>query len=125
MGVCGSKASRQIIQVRKKNLRRRHKRHHGKVSSALTEGKRKKNGDGGGGSRVQDIGVSEFVHTTVRSKLSDLSQLHRSSHIDTNVFSQEEAWFDTVSILDHDSDDDDFCSVHGDYLPYAPGGHVI
>ncbi|CAH9088827.1 unnamed protein product [Cuscuta epithymum] len=122
MGACGSKASRQIIQVRKKNLRRRgrHKRHR-----AITEGKRKKNGDGGGGSRVKDIGASEFVHTTVRSKLSDVSQLHRSSHIDTNVFFQEEAWFDTVSILDHDSDDDDFCSVHGDCLPYAPGGHVI
>ncbi|PQP97641.1 uncharacterized protein Pyn_18245 [Prunus yedoensis var. nudiflora] len=75
---------------------------------------------------MDDYAVSEFVHvefengattTPRRSKVSN-STFHL-------IICQEEAWFDSVSIMESDSDDD-FTSIHGDGFPLAsnPIGNI-
>ncbi|XP_062106585.1 uncharacterized protein LOC133817948 [Humulus lupulus] len=141
MGSCVSTPSKKIRSRRK---RRHHlnKRHHGKISSAVSDisSKKKTNND-----NVTDYAVREFVRmdfdngettTCRRSEVANatfhLTQLqwHRSQ-CDPNVMSHEEAWFDSVSILDSDSDDE-FSSVHGDGFPLVgnamgniPTGQVL
>lgn len=128
MGGCVSTPSRKIRSRRK---RRHHSsKRHGKIIHSVSDCTKKRNGDTA--ARLADYAVSEFVHmdfekgettTCRRSEVTNatfhLTQLqwHRSQ-CDSNVLCQEEAWFDSVSILESDSDDD-FSSVHGDGLPSA------
>ncbi|KAJ8546037.1 hypothetical protein K7X08_018620 [Anisodus acutangulus] len=111
MGACVSTPAIPI-KMRKK-FPGRPRKYHGKNSKSV----QKINSDG---ARVTDIAVSEFVHKTTTCRRSECSsskihvtQLQWShSQIDANVLCQEDAWFDTVSIFESDSDDE-FSSVHG------------
>ncbi|XP_073065170.1 uncharacterized protein [Primulina eburnea] len=118
----------KISKVRKKH-RGRSKKHH--VNSVLDVNKKRASD---AGARVADFALSEFVHTTTTCRRSEVSnstfhltqlqlQWHHSQ-IDANGVSQEDVWFDTLSILESDSDDD-FSSVHGDFFPYIPNVPVI
>ncbi|XP_022961624.1 uncharacterized protein LOC111462340 [Cucurbita moschata] len=126
MGGCVSTPSKEI-RTRKK-LHHQFGKYGRKISSSIPRAivKRKSNA----GNRVTDYAVSEFVHmdfengatTTCRRSevsnstfhLTQLQWLH--SQYDANAIGQDEAWFDSVSVLESDSDDE-FSSLHGDGFP--------
>ncbi|XP_022774528.1 uncharacterized protein LOC111316716 isoform X3 [Durio zibethinus] len=124
MGSCVSTPAKKIYTERRP--RRWSRKYHRKVSGCITDGTKKRTSD----ARVTDIAVSEYVHmdfekgattTCRRSEVSNstfhLTQLQwHLSQLDPNVACQEDAWFDSVSILESDSDDD-FISIHGDGFP--------
>ncbi|GER45333.1 hypothetical protein STAS_22259 [Striga asiatica] len=132
MGGCISSSAKpskpfKTIKVKRKRHIRTKKRH----LSSVTDGSRKRNSDSG--ARVSDFSVSELVHKTTFCRISDGSnstyhfsqlQWHHHSQIDDNGICQEEAWFDTLSILDSDSDDD-FSSVHGEFFPTISNGQIL
>ncbi|KAL8528383.1 hypothetical protein ACS0TY_005985 [Phlomoides rotata] len=121
MGAC---ASTPYIAIKpSKSFRGR--RYYGR--SKKRDGNRKKKTNDAGG-RVTDFAVSEFVHTTTtcsrRSAVSNsihVTQLqwHHSHQIDVNGMYQDEPWFDTLSMLS--DSDDDYSSVHGDFVPIGNG----
>ncbi|GAV61726.1 DUF1336 domain-containing protein [Cephalotus follicularis] len=140
MGCCVSTPCKRIKPLKKGH--RRCRKFQRKFPSCVPGGMKKRNGDSG---CVTDIAVSEFVHmdfengatTTCRRSEVSNSQFHvtqlqwRLSQVDANVLCQEDAWFDSVSILESDSDDD-FISLHGDGFPSmanaignVSGGHVL
>lgn len=96
-----------------------------KISTSLADAPIKRMNDAG--NRVRDYAVSEYVHldfekgaatTCKRSEMSNmtfhLTQLQwNHSQIDGNGICQEEAWFDSVSYIDSESDED-YRSVLGD-----------
>lgn len=126
MGGCVSTHSK-IIKSQQKHFHKSVNRC-GKMSSSIPDVPTKRLSDAG--NRVRDFAVSEYVHlnfekgaatTCKRSEMSNktfhLTQMQwNHSQIDANGICQEEAWFDSVSIIDSDSDDD-FSSVHGDGFP--------
>ncbi|XP_039008106.1 uncharacterized protein LOC120136057 isoform X2 [Hibiscus syriacus] len=93
MGSCVSAPQKRIRTVRRS--RRRIRKCRGKGSGSMTDGTKKRNSD----SRVTDLAVSGYLHLEFE-----------------NAACQEDAWFDSVSILESDSDDD-FISIQGDGFP--------
>uniref|UniRef100_A0A2N9J5I1 Protein ENHANCED DISEASE RESISTANCE 2 C-terminal domain-containing protein n=1 Tax=Fagus sylvatica TaxID=28930 RepID=A0A2N9J5I1_FAGSY len=122
MGGCASKSGCRANTPKYFHRGRKGRR---KISTSIPEVPLK--GIGDAGNCVGDFAVSEFVRldfekgaaTTCRrsgvsNKTFHLTQLQwNHSQIDANGICQEEAWFDSVSILESDSDDD-FSSLHGD-----------
>ncbi|TKY65143.1 hypothetical protein E2542_SST07999 [Spatholobus suberectus] len=135
MGGCMSVPSNAIKAPRK--IRRRIVKRRQKISNSIPNDIIKKR-NSNAGARVTDYSVSEFVHmdfengattTCRRSEVSNSSfhltqlQWHHSQYdADANLVCQEETYFDSVSILESDSDDD-FNSVLGDF--YADGFPIV
>ncbi|PIN14821.1 hypothetical protein CDL12_12545 [Handroanthus impetiginosus] len=128
MGACVSSQSiattpTKPVKVRRKHRGRFKKRH----LNSVADGNRKRNSDAG--ARVTDF---EFVHTTTTCRRSGVSnstfhvtqlQWHHSQ-IEANGIYQEDSWFDTLSMLESDSDDE-FSSVYGDVFPAIGNGQVL
>ncbi|XP_023551172.1 uncharacterized protein LOC111809071 isoform X1 [Cucurbita pepo subsp. pepo] len=126
MGGCVSTHSEKIRS--RKNVHHQFRKYGRKITNTIPKAiiKRKSNA----GNRVTDYAVSEFVHmdlesgatTTCRRSevsnstfhLTQLQWLH--SQYDASAGGQDEAWFDSVSVLESDSDDE-FSSLHGDGFP--------
>ncbi|KAI9124751.1 hypothetical protein K1719_004078 [Acacia pycnantha] len=122
MGGCASKAKR------KGKTHRRNKHKHGTVLGNMPTGvadmplKRLSSA----GNHVGDFSFNDFVHLDFdkgqRSEVSNMTfhltqlQYHSHGQMDVNGMCQEELWFDTVSMIESDSDDD-FSSVHEDCFP--------
>lgn len=132
MGGCTSKLSRNLKAYRKYSSRFGKRR--SKISATIPDVNIKAIGDSR--NHARDFSVSEFVHldfekgaatNRARSEVSNmtfhLKQLQWShGQIDANGVCQDEPWFDSSSILDSDSDDNDFSSVHGDSVPSIGNG---
>ncbi|XP_039113906.1 LOW QUALITY PROTEIN: uncharacterized protein LOC120249460 [Dioscorea cayenensis subsp. rotundata] len=122
MGACVSTSNKRP-RTRKRLLRSR--KCHGRVSASsipcTPKGKSGRNGN-----CTADFALSELHVETAgtSSRISEVSNLTfhltqlqwRHTQMNANSLCQEEAWFDSVSILESDSDDD-FSSVHGDVFP--------
>ncbi|CAD5172640.1 unnamed protein product [Musa acuminata subsp. malaccensis] len=115
MGVCISKPSGRS---RTRKYTHRSRKYHGKISGSRP--KASKTQIGTAGNCLTDYALSEFVHVETAARTSGkfhLTQLQwHHSQIDSYGICQEDTWFDSVSILESDSDDD-FSSVHGDSSP--------
>ncbi|XP_015584480.2 uncharacterized protein LOC8289162 isoform X1 [Ricinus communis] len=124
MGGCVSTANKKTRSHRKRHLK--FTNHRGKISTSVPDVPMKRFSDAGLG----DFAVREFVHldfekgaaTTCRRSEATNKNIHHTqlqwnhSQIAGNGICQEEVWFDSVSIIDSDSDDD-FISIHGDGFP--------
>ncbi|KAF9623494.1 hypothetical protein IFM89_003110 [Coptis chinensis] len=124
MGGCVSTPNRKIKPLRKCPKSKFGRR---KVSTSTHDVPKKRKSDA---RKPTDFSLSEYVRvdfekgetTTCRRSEVSNSQFHVTqlqwshSQIDSNVRCQEEAWFDSVSILESE-DDDDFVSIHGDCVP--------
>lgn len=132
MGSCASKPNGKANRQKRRSYKSAKRR--GNISSALPDTPLKRISNAG--SRVGDFSIGDFVHldfekgasaTCRRSEVSNvkfhLTQVQYHSQIDANGKYQEDAWFDSVSIIESDSlesdSDDDFSSVHGDCFPFA------
>lgn len=121
MGACVSTQNARVKPYTRR--RRRSAQRSAKITTTMTDAPIKRLSDAG----IRDFDLREFVHpdfekgtttTCRRSEMSNktfhLTQLQwNHGQIDSNRICQEEVWFDSVSIIDSESDDD-FSSVHGD-----------
>lgn len=105
---------------KRKYHHRRFRKRSGKISNVAPDGMKKKKNNSG--NLMTDFAVSEFMETTTTCRGTEVSNstFHLTQlqwlHNDADEISQEDTWFDSVSILKSDSDEE-FCSVHGDNLP--------
>ncbi|XP_072989511.1 uncharacterized protein [Typha latifolia] len=121
MGACVSKSS-SMQRPPKDSFRTRKQR--GKKQSSIPDGPKPQIRDAG--NRFPDFSLSEFVHVETaatshrKAELSNLTlhltqmQWHHSQ-MDAHGLCQEDAWFDSVSVLESDSDDE-FSSVLEDTI---------
>ncbi|CAJ1931988.1 unnamed protein product [Sphenostylis stenocarpa] len=129
MGSCASNPNRKGNGNGHKRRKHKSGKRRGNIPTALPEMPLKRVSNAG--SLVGDFNLSDFVHLDFengasapcrRSEVSNmkfhLTQLQYHSQIDANGKYQEESWFDSVSIIESDSDDE-FSSVHGDCFPFA------
>ncbi|KAK2429222.1 hypothetical protein QL285_027679 [Trifolium repens] len=127
MGSCASKPNGKTNRQKRRSYKSAKRR--GNIPSTLPDMSLKRISNAG--NRVGDFALGDFVHldfdkgasaTCRRSEVSNvkfhLTQVQYHSQIDANGKYQEDAWFDSVSIIESDSDDD-FSSVHGDCFPFA------
>ncbi|XP_012441413.1 uncharacterized protein LOC105766481 [Gossypium raimondii] len=124
MGSCVSTSDKRIT-TQKRN-RPWSKKCRGKLSGSVSDGSKKRKSNG----CVTDIAVSEYVRmdfekgattTCRRSEVSNstfhLTQLQwHLSQMDAKVSCHEDTWFDSVSIMESESDEE-FISVFGDGFP--------
>ncbi|XP_020217861.1 uncharacterized protein LOC109801251 [Cajanus cajan] len=110
MGGCASNPNRKgIIHKREKKKTRKHK---GNIAKSLADKPLKRLSNAG--SRVVDYRKSEV--SNIKFQLAQLQYHNRSRS--ANAKSHEDAWFDSVSIMESESDDD-FISVHGECFPFV------
>ncbi|KAL4639576.1 hypothetical protein ACB092_03G228500 [Castanea dentata] len=123
MGSCTSKSNSRVKTPKK--YFRRYRKGHSKVSTSIPDVPL--NGIVDAGNCVGDFAVGKFVHlnfengaatthriSEVSNKAFHLTQLQwNQSQIGANGICQEEAWFDSVSVLESDSDEE-YSSLHGD-----------
>nr|XP_023881074.1 protein ENHANCED DISEASE RESISTANCE 2-like isoform X3 [Quercus suber] len=121
MGSCTSKSN---SRVKTPKYFRRYRNGHSKVSTSIPDVPL--NGIVDAGNCVGDFSVGKFVHfnfengaatthriSEVSNKAFHLTQLQwNQSQIGANGICQEEAWFDSVSVLESDSDEE-YSSLHG------------
>ncbi|KAJ0038051.1 hypothetical protein Pint_23567 [Pistacia integerrima] len=133
MGGCVSRHGGKH-RVNRKYFRKYGKRL-GKISASIHSMPVKRISDAG----IKGFSISKFVHLNfeksganshkiaeMTNKSFHVTQMQwNHSQIDATGICQEEAWFDSVSIMDSDSDDD-FSSVLGDTFPSVGNtiGHI-
>ncbi|KAG5038736.1 hypothetical protein JHK86_019576 [Glycine max] len=115
---------------RKSNVQKRENKKFRKHTS-LADMPKKRHSNAG--SRVGDYPVGDFINldfekgASAKGRKSDVSNMklclaqlqhHNHSKKDANGKNHEDAWFDSVSIIESESDDD-FISVHGDGFPFV------
>lgn len=123
MGSCASKAALEHRRSERYHTRRQGRRGRGgNGRSSMPEGPKPRLIDARG--RTTDFSMSEIVHVEPAGKSSEhaktfhLTQMEwHQSQRDSNGCCKEDAWFDSVSILDDDSDEE-FKSVDGDLSDY-------
>ncbi|CAI0390972.1 unnamed protein product [Linum tenue] len=124
MGGCVSSSANRRVRPEGEKRRRRFSRRSAKISSAIPDVpapiKRLSNAGIGDFSSMSEFVQLNFENgsatTCRRSEVSNKSfhvtQLQwNQCHIDQNGISQEEVWFDSVSFIESDSDDD-YISMH-------------
>ncbi|KAK9276621.1 hypothetical protein L1049_006157 [Liquidambar formosana] len=113
MGCCVSTSNK--IKSRRKCFQRSRKCR-GNISTSIPDVPMKRISDAG--NCVRDFGHVDFEKGAATTcKISEVSNMtFHLTQLHANGPCQEDAWFDSVSILESDSDDD-FISVHGDCFP--------
>ncbi|XP_074570959.1 uncharacterized protein LOC141827574 [Curcuma longa] len=116
MGACASKPN---CRSRRRWGSHWYRRSRGMISASIPDAtKAQIRGDEQHSVELENSSAT-YGKSEVSNMIVHLTQLQwHHTQMDGNVMCQEDAWFDSVSILESDSDDD-FLSVYGDCLPSA------
>ncbi|XP_037421209.1 uncharacterized protein LOC119285968 [Triticum dicoccoides] len=119
MGSCASKSALEHRRTERYYTTRRARKGRGNPRPVMPDGPKPRIVDARG--RTTDCSVSEIVHVesackSDHSKTFHLTQMEwNHSERDSNGCCKEDAWFDSVSILEDDSDEEEFKSIDGDF----------
>ncbi|KAM3292334.1 hypothetical protein ACQJBY_036282 [Aegilops geniculata] len=119
MGSCASKSALEHRRMERYYTTRRGRRGRGNPRSVMPDGPKPRIVDARG--RTTDFLMSEIVHVesarkSDHSKTFHLTQMEwHNSERDSSGCCKEDAWFDSVSILEDDSDEEEFKSIDGDF----------